>query len=65
VLHYQVAINAELDHVNIVTVLGTCMSNRPYLVVLDLCRYGDLHGLLTACHGKKFEVSSWPLFLVS
>lgn len=36
----EISINARLKHANIVEVVGTCMSSRPYLVVLELCRYG-------------------------
>lgn len=66
----EIEINAGMKHANIVQVVGVCFSARPWLVVLELCSYGDLHDLLLACKGKKIEVRpveqfSWAMQLAS
>ena len=45
-----------------------CFSARPWLVILELCSYGDLQGVLKTCGEKKFtlrysEQLSWSIQL--
>jgi serine/threonine protein kinase len=39
-------------HPNLVQILGVCISQRPWLVVLEFCTYGDLSDVLKACPRK-------------
>eukprot|EP00051_Salpingoeca_urceolata_P016387 m.216844 g.216844 ORF g.216844 m.216844 type:complete len:729 (+) comp18661_c3_seq2:315-2501(+) len=41
------------NHDNVVNFVGVCVKQRPWLVVLGFCQYGDLSDVLTALRKKK------------
>jgi len=54
--HYDFLQEAEalqsLDHPNIVRLHGVCMADKPWLIVEDFVRYGDLDNVLRTCKAK-------------
>jgi serine/threonine protein kinase len=42
----------ELTHVNVIRLLGVCLSVTPYYIVLEYMPYGDLKTLLRQCQAK-------------
>lgn len=52
----EAEVNLKMKHENIVRVTGVCFSSRPWLVVLELCSYGDLQGVLQNCGQRKFTL---------
>ena len=45
------------SHLNIVSMIGVVVSQRPWLVVLEFCIYGDLLAVLTNCRRKKIDLT--------
>eukprot|EP00040_Diaphanoeca_grandis_P035098 m.219698 g.219698 ORF g.219698 m.219698 type:complete len:709 (+) comp33302_c0_seq1:191-2317(+) len=67
---HEAEINTIMQHPNIVAVIGVCFTSRPWLVVLELCTYGDLQEVLRSCLENKFAVRtceqmSWAIQLAS
>lgn len=42
----------SLTHSNVVRLVGVCVQDRPWLIVLELMPYGDLRKVLQAIRGK-------------
>ena len=36
----------ELNHVNVIKMMGVCVEARPYLTVLEIMNYGDIRKVL-------------------
>ena len=47
----------ELQHPNIAQLIGVCMSEKPYLAVLEFILYGDLLKVLRTCKERQLELS--------
>lgn len=54
----------ETDHPNLVNMVGVAVQQRPWLMALDLCQYGDLQKLLKACQMKGLTLSNRELVLI-
>lgn len=44
-------------HANIVSLTGVVVTQRPWLVVLEFCIYGDLGDVLVSCRRKKIDIT--------
>ncbi len=44
-------------HPNLVQLLGVCIAQRPWMVVLEFCTYGDLSDVLKACPRKGLQLT--------
>jgi hypothetical protein len=55
----------DLHHPNIVKTIGVCMQSEPLMIVLEFQVYGDLKGLLRACHEKKVPLEQQHFHLVA
>lgn len=53
----EAAIMAELDHDNMCKLIGVCIQQRPWLVVLEFVQYGDLREILRALKSKQIELT--------
>eukprot|EP00056_Hartaetosiga_gracilis_P012265 m.195286 g.195286 ORF g.195286 m.195286 type:complete len:270 (-) comp13663_c0_seq29:1321-2130(-) len=47
---------SKLDHPNLVSLIGVCVSSVPWLVVLEFLRYGDLKTVLVASKEKGIKL---------
>eukprot|EP00042_Codosiga_hollandica_P054410 m.736092 g.736092 ORF g.736092 m.736092 type:complete len:726 (+) comp58894_c0_seq2:49-2226(+) len=45
------------QHDNIAALIGVVVTQRPWLVVVDFCQYGDLSDVLRACQRKQVQLS--------
>ena len=45
------------SHDNIVSLTGVVVAQRPWMVVLEFCIYGDLADVLTSCRRKRITLS--------
>lgn len=52
----ETAIQAPLDHPNVLRLMGVSMEKRPWLAVLELAEYGDVRSFLRTLKGKDFEL---------
>lgn len=52
----EALVHLDFKHDNIVKCLGVCMTQQPFLVVLEYCMYGDLRKVLVACQDRELEV---------
>eukprot|EP00041_Stephanoeca_diplocostata_P037653 m.1432859 g.1432859 ORF g.1432859 m.1432859 type:complete len:1649 (+) comp25078_c0_seq3:350-5296(+) len=53
----EALLHVKLKHKNIVNVVGVCMAQQPYLVVLEYCMYGDLRKVLKTIKRQEIELS--------
>jgi serine/threonine protein kinase len=44
-------------HDNLVKFIGVCVKQRPWLVILEFCQYGDLSDVLRACRRKGVSLT--------
>eukprot|EP01127_Copromyxa_protea_P021259 TRINITY_DN7267_c0_g1_i2.p1 TRINITY_DN7267_c0_g1~~TRINITY_DN7267_c0_g1_i2.p1 ORF type:complete len:2037 (-),score=281.34 TRINITY_DN7267_c0_g1_i2:43-5445(-) len=56
-IRHEIYMQSELDHPNIVAVLGIILT--PYCIITELCPYGDLHSYIHTPNNKM----SWALKL--
>eukprot|EP00051_Salpingoeca_urceolata_P032006 m.13874 g.13874 ORF g.13874 m.13874 type:complete len:718 (-) comp4680_c0_seq2:199-2352(-) len=61
----EAEILAELDHDHVVTLLGVCLKQRPWLLVMELCAFGDLDKVLTACKERAVVVPMAEVLLLA
>ena len=47
----------HLDHANLVKLVGVAMQQKPWLMVLEYCQYGDLRGILLGCKSRQMELT--------
>eukprot|EP01147_Barroeca_monosierra_P009266 gene9266-1543_t len=48
---------SKLDHPNLVSLVGVCVEHMPWLVVLELMRYGDIKSVLIAANEKGIQLN--------
>ncbi|EGD76610.1 TK/HMTK protein kinase [Salpingoeca rosetta] len=53
----EAAVMNIMRHQNIVALAGICAQHRPWLVVLEFCPHGDLHGALRALRERRLALS--------
>lgn len=53
----EAEIMLRLNHPNIVRIIGVCMREEPWLIVLEYIRYGALKRLLQSCKSNQVELS--------
>ena len=66
----EAEIMAQMEHPNVVRLVGVSFALRPWLAVLQFCQYGDLYEVLRACDSemlrlKYAEKLSWGFQLAS
>jgi tRNA A-37 threonylcarbamoyl transferase component Bud32 len=47
----------HLNHENLVQLVGVAMQQKPWLMVLDYCQFGDLRGVLQGCKSRKIVLN--------
>ena len=47
----------ELEHINVIRLIGVCLTEQPYLIVLEYMPYGDLKSLLRHCKTGEAAVT--------
>lgn len=52
----EAAIQLRLKHKHIAELVGVCMTQPPFLVVLEYIMYGDLKKVLTTCREKEIMI---------
>jgi serine/threonine protein kinase len=58
----EAAIQLKLKHKHIADLVGVCMKQKPYLVVLEYIMYGDLKKVLTTCREKEIMIRPAEMF---
>lgn len=53
----EAEIMLELDHANLVEMIGVCVQQAPWLIVLEFLEYGDLRTVLKACVTKRIKLA--------
>ncbi|EGD74912.1 TK/HMTK protein kinase [Salpingoeca rosetta] len=53
----EATIMLDLEHDNLVTLIGVAMQQRPWLMVLEFLEYGDLRNVLKGCAAKDITLS--------
>ncbi|EDQ85658.1 uncharacterized protein MONBRDRAFT_29090 [Monosiga brevicollis MX1] len=52
----EATVMLELEHENLVQLIGVSMQQRPWLMVLEYLQYGDLRNVLKGCASKNIEL---------
>jgi serine/threonine protein kinase len=47
----------DLNHPNVVQLLGVCLTQEPYMIILEYLSFGDLKSLLRRCHELKVSLN--------
>lgn len=47
----------HMKHENLVHLVGVAMQQKPWLMVLEYCQFGDLKGLLSGCRSRKLVLN--------
>lgn len=47
---HEAEVMVELKHVHVISLVGVCMPEKPWLIVLEFCEHGDLQSFLQALH---------------
>ena len=47
----------HLDHPNLVGLIGVCVQQAPWLIVLEFLEYGDVRSVLKACASKGVKLA--------
>lgn len=58
---HEAEVMLETDHPNLVNMLGVAVQQRPWLMALDLCAYGDLQKLLKVAKMKQVDLTETEL----
>eukprot|EP00053_Salpingoeca_punica_P015438 m.142385 g.142385 ORF g.142385 m.142385 type:complete len:679 (+) comp16710_c0_seq1:333-2369(+) len=53
----EAEIMLQLQHPNLLSIMGVCVEKQPWLVVLELMQYGDLRKIVTACKSKNMNIT--------
>ncbi|EGD81410.1 TK/HMTK protein kinase [Salpingoeca rosetta] len=55
---HEAEVMLQLDHPNIVRILGVCMNDSPWLLVLEYMPYGNLRSFLQSCLERKLQLTA-------
>eukprot|EP00038_Savillea_parva_P009091 m.181199 g.181199 ORF g.181199 m.181199 type:complete len:881 (+) comp15189_c0_seq1:77-2719(+) len=61
---HEAEVMLETNHPNLVNMLGVAVQQRPWLMALDLCDYGDLQKLLKVAKMKTVSLTSKEQILI-
>ena len=56
-IHRHLGGRLQLEHPNVVKLLGVCFELRPWLAVLEIMIYGDVRKVLRACGQKRLALT--------
>ncbi|EDQ85288.1 uncharacterized protein MONBRDRAFT_34315 [Monosiga brevicollis MX1] len=54
---YECEVMVQLQHTNVVKLVGVCFEHRPWLCVLEIMPYGDLRKVLQTCASKNLHLT--------
>lgn len=62
---HEAEVMLETEHLNVMGMLGVAVQQKPWLMVLDFMRYGDLQGLVKAAPPKGIVISHQEMLTLS